>query len=95
MNVVLEGTTSHTATINWDKSVVPNSEEYMVNVISTDGSYTKLIPVTVNEATGSYIITGLPAGKEYEIGVDATVQGVRMEVGAIAQPAVTGRAMTL
>ena len=90
VNVNLDGVTSSTATITWAKNIVPNPEGYMVSVISNDGTYTSFIPVTLDEAVGAYTITGLPAGKTYQIGVDAVLNGNRVAIGAIQDRAVLG-----
>ncbi|XP_022095362.1 uncharacterized protein LOC110981781 [Acanthaster planci] len=88
-NVALNGATAHTMTVSWDTTLFPNAQGYLVNVISKDGSYTNLIPVTTASATAPFTITELPAGLEYEVGVDAIVGGERFEVGALANGAST------
>ena len=90
-NVALNGATAHTMTISWDTTLFQNAEGYLVSVISKDGSYTNLIPVDPASATAPFTITELPAGLEYEVGVDAVVGGQRFEVGALANGASTSR----
>ena len=66
---------------------VAGATGYQISVISEDGTDVRLI-----DATGSpFTLTGLNANTNYQIGVDATVNGVRTEIGALSQATTDAR----
>ena len=63
---------------------------YLISVISEDATDVRLI-----EATGSpFTLTGLNANTNYQVGVDAVVNGARTEIGALSQTTTEARKMS-
>ena len=72
-------------------NAVPGATGYQVSIISDDKMDVRLV-----QSTGSpFTISNLRAGTNYQIGVDATVNGVRTTVGALAPMTTAERKLQL
>ena len=72
-------------------NAVPGATGYLVSIISDDKMDVRVVQANASPFT----VSNLRAGTNYQIGVDATVNGVRTAVGALAQMTTAERKLHL
>ena len=70
---------------------VPGATGYLVSIISDDKRDVRVVQAN----TSLFSVSNLTARTNYQIGVDATVNGVRTAVGALAQVTTAERKLQL